>query len=121
MCEAHTQHPQKVNVWADIVEDRIIGSFFFYERLKGQNYRFLIKIYTRSYRHFDMRVTLSVKCVVSHIDVAFIVNAMKLINSYIVCHMEQPLNILGTSDDLINGIALNTLLFITLIISKKYQ
>lgn len=38
MTEAHTQYPQKVNVWAGIVEDRIIGPFFFDEPLTGQRY-----------------------------------------------------------------------------------
>ncbi|KAJ8945054.1 hypothetical protein NQ318_019052 [Aromia moschata] len=29
--EAHTQHPQKLNVWTGIVANRIIGHFFFEE------------------------------------------------------------------------------------------
>lgn len=36
--EAHTQHPQKVNVWAGIVDNRIIGPFFFEETLTGHRY-----------------------------------------------------------------------------------
>ncbi|KAJ8961650.1 hypothetical protein NQ318_021247 [Aromia moschata] len=36
--EAHTQHPQKLNVWAGIVVNRIIGPFFFEETLTGERY-----------------------------------------------------------------------------------
>ncbi|KAJ8950223.1 hypothetical protein NQ318_006197 [Aromia moschata] len=36
--EAHTQHPQKLNVWAGIVANRIIGPFFFEETLTGERY-----------------------------------------------------------------------------------
>jgi hypothetical protein len=38
MTEAHTQYPQKVNVWAGIIDDRIIGPFFFEENLTGERY-----------------------------------------------------------------------------------
>ncbi|KAJ8947311.1 hypothetical protein NQ318_004563, partial [Aromia moschata] len=36
--EAHTQHPQKLNVWAGIVANRIIGTFFLEETLTGERY-----------------------------------------------------------------------------------
>ncbi|KAJ8951472.1 hypothetical protein NQ318_000166 [Aromia moschata] len=36
--EAHTQHPQKLNVWAGIVANVIIGPFFFEENLTGEIY-----------------------------------------------------------------------------------
>lgn len=38
MTDTHTQYPQKVNVWAGIINDRIIGPFFFEENLTGQRY-----------------------------------------------------------------------------------
>lgn len=38
MVEAHTQHPQKVNVWAGIVDNRIVGPFFFEGTLTGERY-----------------------------------------------------------------------------------
>lgn len=36
--EAHTQHPQKINVWAGIFHNQIIGPFFFEENLTGEAY-----------------------------------------------------------------------------------
>lgn len=36
--EAHTQHPQKVNVWAGIINNRILGPFFFEENLTAERY-----------------------------------------------------------------------------------
>ncbi|XP_074041245.1 uncharacterized protein [Leptinotarsa decemlineata] len=38
MSEGHTQHPEKVNVWAGIVGDRVIGPIFFQENLTGARY-----------------------------------------------------------------------------------
>lgn len=38
MMEKHTQYPQKVNVWAGIIGNRIIGPFFFDENLTGALY-----------------------------------------------------------------------------------
>lgn len=38
MHEAHTQYPQKVNVWAGIIGDRILGPFFFDANLTGERY-----------------------------------------------------------------------------------
>lgn len=38
MAEAHTQHPQKINVWAGIVHNRILGPFFFEGTLTGEKY-----------------------------------------------------------------------------------
>lgn len=38
MREQHTQNPQKVNVWAGILNDRIIGPFFFDGNLTGDQY-----------------------------------------------------------------------------------
>lgn len=38
MEEAHTQHPQKLNVWAGILGDRIIGPFFIPGALNGRLY-----------------------------------------------------------------------------------
>ena len=37
--EGHTQNPQKLNVWAGILGDRIIGPFFIEENLTGEAYR----------------------------------------------------------------------------------
>ncbi|XP_071055356.1 histone-lysine N-methyltransferase SETMAR-like [Onthophagus taurus] len=36
--EVHTQYPQKVNVWAGIIHNKIIGPFFFEQILTGQRY-----------------------------------------------------------------------------------
>lgn len=36
--EAHTQHPQKLNVWAGIYNNRIVGPFFLQENLTGERY-----------------------------------------------------------------------------------
>jgi hypothetical protein len=42
MQDLHTQYPQKVNVWAGIIDDRILGPFFFANNLTGDRYlRFL--------------------------------------------------------------------------------
>lgn len=38
MMEAHTQRPQKLNVWAGVIGDHIVGPFFFNETLTGQRY-----------------------------------------------------------------------------------
>lgn len=38
MQEAHTQHPQKLNVWAGILRNRILGPFFFEDTLNGEGY-----------------------------------------------------------------------------------
>ena len=38
MREHHTQNPQKVNVWAGIVGDRILGPYFFEGHLTGEIY-----------------------------------------------------------------------------------
>lgn len=38
MNEAHTQYPEKVNVWAGIVGNRILGPFFFNDNLSGEMY-----------------------------------------------------------------------------------
>ena len=37
--EGHTQNPQKLNVWAGILGDRIIGPFFIEGNLTGEAYR----------------------------------------------------------------------------------
>lgn len=38
MREGHTQWPQKVNVWAGIIRDRVIGPIFFEQNLNGARY-----------------------------------------------------------------------------------
>lgn len=38
MEEGHTQYPRKVNVWAGIVRNRILGPYFFDENLTGDMY-----------------------------------------------------------------------------------
>lgn len=38
MREQHTQYPQKVNVWAGIVRNRIIGPYFFDDTINGPRY-----------------------------------------------------------------------------------
>lgn len=38
MRELHTQRPQKTNVWAGIIRDRIVGPFFFDDTINGARY-----------------------------------------------------------------------------------
>ena len=38
ICEAHTQRPQKVNVWAGIINNRILGPYFFEGNLTAARY-----------------------------------------------------------------------------------
>lgn len=38
MVEAHTQHPQKLNVWCGLVGDTILGPYFFEGTLNGEMY-----------------------------------------------------------------------------------
>jgi hypothetical protein len=38
MREHHTQYPQKINVWAGIVKNKIIGPYFFDNNVNGLNY-----------------------------------------------------------------------------------
>lgn len=42
MREAHTQYPEKINVWAGIFRDQIIGPFFIEENLNRNNYHQLL-------------------------------------------------------------------------------
>lgn len=54
MMEAHTQYPRKVNVWAGIIENKIIGPYFFEDSLNGERYlhflrTFLVPTLTRLY------------------------------------------------------------------------
>ncbi|KAJ8909340.1 hypothetical protein NQ315_003285 [Exocentrus adspersus] len=41
--EQHTQHRAKLNVWAGVIEDRIIGPIFFDETLTGDRYRHFLE------------------------------------------------------------------------------
>lgn len=41
--EIHTQHPQKLNVWAGIFNDRIVGPFFIEGNLNGPTYLELLQ------------------------------------------------------------------------------
>lgn len=43
MNETHTQYPQKLNVWAGIVDDTIIGPFFIEGNLNAQKYEQLLR------------------------------------------------------------------------------
>ncbi|KAJ8957711.1 hypothetical protein NQ318_017608 [Aromia moschata] len=43
MRELHTQRPQKTNVWAGIIQDRIVGPFFFDDTLNGARYLSLLQ------------------------------------------------------------------------------
>ena len=43
MEETHTQHPQKANVWAGIIGDRIIGPIFIDGNLNGDRYLELLE------------------------------------------------------------------------------
>lgn len=43
MREEHTQYPEKVNVWAGIIGDHIIGPFFIDGNLNGDNYLALLQ------------------------------------------------------------------------------
>ncbi|XP_030754949.1 uncharacterized protein LOC115881550 [Sitophilus oryzae] len=45
MRESHTQYPQKINVWAGIVENRIIGPYFFDDTLTGIRYLQFLQTY----------------------------------------------------------------------------
>lgn len=38
MREVHTQRPQKINVWAGIIRDRVVGPIFFEDNLNGDRY-----------------------------------------------------------------------------------
>jgi hypothetical protein len=40
--EAHTQHPQKVNVWSGLIGSNVIGPFFINGNLNGDTYRNLL-------------------------------------------------------------------------------
>ncbi|KAJ8952020.1 hypothetical protein NQ318_023461 [Aromia moschata] len=43
MRELHTHRPQKTNVWAGIIQDRIVGPFFFDDTLNGARYLRLLQ------------------------------------------------------------------------------
>ncbi|KAJ8961657.1 hypothetical protein NQ318_021254 [Aromia moschata] len=43
MRELHTQRPQKTNVWAGIIQDSIVGPFFFDDTLNGARYLRLLQ------------------------------------------------------------------------------
>ncbi|KMQ82140.1 transposable element tc3 transposase, partial [Lasius niger] len=43
MRDSHTQYPQKVNVWAGIILNRIIGPFFIEGNINSQNYCNLLR------------------------------------------------------------------------------
>ena len=43
MRETHTQHPQKVNVWAGIVNERILGPIFLDTNMNGERYLALLR------------------------------------------------------------------------------
>lgn len=43
MIEGHTQHPQKLNVWAGIIRGRIVGPFFIDGNLGGDSYLALLQ------------------------------------------------------------------------------
>ncbi|KAJ8943147.1 hypothetical protein NQ318_022888 [Aromia moschata] len=43
MRELHTQRPQKTNVWAGIIQDIIVGPFFFDDTLNGARYLRLLQ------------------------------------------------------------------------------
>ncbi|KAJ8943495.1 hypothetical protein NQ318_016275 [Aromia moschata] len=43
MRELHTQRPQKTIVWAGIIQDRIVGPFFFDDTLNGARYLRLLQ------------------------------------------------------------------------------
>ncbi|XP_050307511.1 uncharacterized protein LOC126744196 [Anthonomus grandis grandis] len=41
--ESHTQHPQKLNVWAGILNDRIVKAFFIERNLTGKKYLTMLR------------------------------------------------------------------------------
>lgn len=43
MLESHTQYPQKVNVWAGILNDTIIGPFFIDGNVNADTYEQLLR------------------------------------------------------------------------------
>ncbi|KAJ8935088.1 hypothetical protein NQ318_021242 [Aromia moschata] len=43
MRELHTQNPEKVNVWAGIIGENIIGRFFIDDNLNGETYLALLQ------------------------------------------------------------------------------
>lgn len=43
MTEAHTQHPEKVNVWAGLIGTRVVGPFFIEGNLNANSYEELLR------------------------------------------------------------------------------
>ncbi|XP_025264625.1 uncharacterized protein LOC112637997 [Camponotus floridanus] len=43
MIEAHTQHPEKLNVWTGLLADRVIGPFFIDDNLTAEKYRTMLE------------------------------------------------------------------------------
>ncbi|KAJ8948041.1 hypothetical protein NQ318_003375 [Aromia moschata] len=56
MRELHIQRPQKTNVWAGIIQDRIVGPFFFDDTLNGARYLRLLQHELMPYRVKIQRV-----------------------------------------------------------------
>lgn len=58
MMEGHSQYPRKINVWAGIINNKIIGPYFFDTTLNGQRYlefltNFLVPTLTRLFPDAD--------------------------------------------------------------------
>ena len=43
MRDSHTQHPKKLNVWAGILGQNIIGSYFIEGNINAENYVHLLR------------------------------------------------------------------------------
>lgn len=43
MIEGHTQYPQKVNVWAGILNDTLIGPYFIDDNLNAERYEAMLR------------------------------------------------------------------------------
>ncbi|XP_025267674.1 uncharacterized protein LOC112639065 [Camponotus floridanus] len=43
MIEAHTQHPEKLNVWTGLLAERVIGPFFIDGNLTAEKYRTMLE------------------------------------------------------------------------------
>lgn len=44
MIEAYIYYPQKINLWAVIINNKIIGPYFFEGTLTGEHYRAFLKL-----------------------------------------------------------------------------
>jgi len=43
MVEAYSQHPQKLNIWTEILNDRVLGLFFIVGNLTAEKYENMLR------------------------------------------------------------------------------